>query len=81
MTLIGNVPPPDLGVRSTPEQNYAAALPAMQEGGGHTLVLTWARTTTTGIAPEKVRALARAARDFNARGGHLPARSAPRIPL
>jgi uroporphyrinogen decarboxylase len=66
MTLMGNVPPLDLGVRGTPEQNYAAALKAMQEAGDHPLILSWAGATTNGISPDNVRALVRAARDFNA---------------
>jgi uroporphyrinogen decarboxylase len=67
MTLMGNVPPLDLGARGTPEQNYAAAMKAMQDAGEHPLILSWAGATTTGISPDNVRALARAARDFNAR--------------
>jgi len=67
MTLMGNVPPLDLGARGAPEQNYAAAMKAMQEAGDHPLILSWAGVTTMGISPENVRALARAARDFNAR--------------
>ena len=67
MALMGNVPPLDLGARGTPEQNYDAAMKAMQEAGDHPLILSWAGVTTTGIPPENVRALARAARDFNSR--------------
>lgn len=66
MTLMGNVPPLDLGVRGTPEQNYAAALKAMQDAGEHPLILSFGGATTTGVSPDNVRALARAAREFNA---------------
>lgn len=65
MTLMGNVPPLDVGVRGTPPQNYAAAMQAMQEAGDHPLILSFAGATTTGVSPDNVRALARAARDFN----------------
>jgi len=67
MTLMGNVPPLAIGARGTPEQNYAAAMKAMQEAGDHPLILSWAGVTTMGISPENVRGLARAARDFNDR--------------
>ena len=48
---MGNVPPLDLGVRGTPEQNYAAALKAMQEAGDHRLILSFGGATTTGFRP------------------------------
>lgn len=67
MTLMGNVPPLALGARGTPEENYAAAMQAMRDAGDHPLILSWAGVTTMGISPENVRALARAARDFNDR--------------
>jgi len=67
MTLMGNVPPLHVGVRGTPEQNYAAAMQAMEDAGDHPLILSFAGVTTTGVSPENVRAIARAARDFNAR--------------
>jgi len=67
MTLMGSVPPLAIGARGTPEQNYAAAMKAMQEAGDHPLILSWAGVTTMGISPENVRALARAACDFNER--------------
>lgn len=66
LTLMGNVPPLDLGVRGSPEQNYAAARRAMDEAGDHPLILSFAGATTTGVRPDNVRALARAARDVNA---------------
>jgi uroporphyrinogen-III decarboxylase len=65
MTLMGNVPPLDLGARGTPDQNHAAAMKAMIEAGEHPLILSWGGATTTGISPDNVRALVRAARDFN----------------
>jgi uroporphyrinogen-III decarboxylase len=65
ITLMGNVPPLDVGVRGTPDQNYAAAMKAMREAGEHPLILSFAGATTTGVSPDNVRALARAARDFN----------------
>jgi uroporphyrinogen decarboxylase len=69
VSLRGNVPPLDLGVRGTPEQNYAAATKAIQDAGDHPLILSFGGATTTGVSPDNIRALARAARDFNeARG-------------
>ena len=67
MTLMGNVPPLAIGARGTPEENYAAAIQAMRDAGDHPLILSWGGATTTGIPPENVRALARAARDFHER--------------
>ncbi len=66
MTLMGNVPPLALGVRGTPEENYAAARQALADADGHPLILSLGGATTTGVTPENVRALARAAQDFNA---------------
>ena len=72
LTLMGNVPPLDLGVRGTPEQNYAAARKAMQEAGDHPLILSFGGATTTGVSPDNVRALARAARDAQRESGVSP---------
>jgi uroporphyrinogen decarboxylase len=66
MTLMGNVPPLGLGVRGTPEEVYASAIKAMEEAAGHPLILSFGGATTMGVTPENVRALARAAKDFNA---------------
>ena len=70
-----------LSVDSAPEQNYAAVMKAMQDAGEHPMILSWAGATTTGISPDNVRALARAARDFNARRSSPLARSAQRTRL
>jgi uroporphyrinogen decarboxylase len=67
MTLMGNVPPMALGVRGTPEQNFVTAMQAMEDANGHPLILSLGGATTTGVTPDNVRAIARAARDFNAR--------------
>lgn len=64
MTLMGNVPPLDLGVRGTPQANYAAAWQALETAGNHPLILSFAGATTTGVSPENIRAIARAAQDF-----------------
>lgn len=40
---------------------------AMQDAADHPLILSFGGATTTGVSPDNVRALARAARDFNAR--------------
>jgi uroporphyrinogen decarboxylase len=65
MTLMGNVAPLALGARGTPEQVYNAAMEAMRLAGDHPLILSWGGATTTGIPVENVRAMERAARDFN----------------
>ncbi len=62
---MGNVPPLELGVRGTPEQVYDAAMTALRAAAGHPFILSWGGATTTGITPANVRALGRAARDFN----------------
>jgi uroporphyrinogen-III decarboxylase len=66
MALMGNVPPLGVGARGTPEQVYAAAIKSMEEAAGHPQILSFAGVTTMGVTPENVRAMARAARDFNA---------------
>lgn len=68
LTLMGNVPPLELGVRGTPEQVHAAARRALREAGDHPLILSFAGVTTTGTPPENIRALIRAAAEFNAGG-------------
>jgi uroporphyrinogen decarboxylase len=65
LCLMGNVPPLDLGVRGTPEQVYDAAMTALRAGAGHPFILSFGGATTTGVTPANIRALARAARDFN----------------
>ena len=60
-----NVRPLALGVRGTTEKVYASAMKAMTDAAGHPLILSFGGATTMGVTPENVRALARAARDFN----------------
>lgn len=64
MSLMGNVPPLALGVRGTPEQVYDAAQECMRAAGDHPLILSFGGATTTGVPPDNIRALARAAREF-----------------
>ena len=45
----------------------AAAMQAMRDAGDHPLILSFGGATTTGVSPDNVRALARAARDYNER--------------
>ena len=66
MTLMGNVPPLDLGVRGTPEQVHAAALKSLGEAGDYPLILSFAGVTTTGTPPDNIRAMVRAWSEFSA---------------
>lgn len=68
MCLMGNVPPLTLGVRGTPEQVYESARRVMEQARAseHPLILSWGGATTIATPPDNVRAMARAARDFNA---------------
>jgi uroporphyrinogen decarboxylase len=70
MTLMGNVPPLDLGVRGTPAQVHAAALQALREAGDHPLILSFGGVTTTGTPPDNIRAMIRAAAEFNSGSSH-----------
>jgi len=65
MTLMGNVPPLDLGVRGTPEKVYAAAIEVLKSAEGFPVILSFGGATTTGTPPENIRAMAEAVKDFN----------------
>ena len=65
MSLMGNVPPLDLGVRGKPDDVYAAARDCMEKAGDDPFILSLGGATTTGTRPENVQAMARAMNDFN----------------
>jgi uroporphyrinogen decarboxylase len=65
MCLMGNVPPLGLGVRGSPEEVHRAATAALLEAKGHPLILSFGGATTTGVKPENIRAMAKAAREYN----------------
>ena len=65
MTLMGNVPPLDLGVRGTPEQVHAAAMEVLRKAGDAPLILSFGGATTIGTPPDNIRAMARATAEFN----------------
>ena len=77
MTLMGNVPPLDPGLRGIPEANYAAAWQALETAGSHPLILSLAGATTTGVTPANISAIARAALDFHRKRGKPVRRPAP----
>lgn len=77
MTLMGNVPPLDPGLRGIPEANYAAAWQALETAGSHPLILSFAGATTTGVTPANISAIARAALDFHRKRGKPVRRPAP----
>jgi uroporphyrinogen decarboxylase len=68
VALLGNVAPLDLGVRGTPEENYAAAMDCLEKaapGGG--MILSFGGGVSPGTKPENIDALLQAAKDWNQR--------------
>lgn len=68
VTLMGNVPPLEVGVRGTPEQVQASALRSLREAGDHPLILSFAGVTTTGTPPDNIRAMIRAWKEYAEQG-------------
>jgi uroporphyrinogen decarboxylase len=65
VALLGNVPPLDLGVRGTPEENYAAAMTCLEKaasGGG--MILSFGGGVSPGAKPENIDAILQAALDY-----------------
>jgi uroporphyrinogen-III decarboxylase len=60
MTLMGNVPPLDVGVRGTPQQVELCAIEVLRKAEGHPLILSVGGGTSPGMPAENIRALARA---------------------
>ena len=64
MTLMGNVPPLEVGVRGTPEQVEQATLEVLRKAGGHPLILSVGGGTSPGMPAANIRAMARALAAF-----------------
>ena len=67
VALLGNVAPLGLGVRGTPQENYAAAMACLEKaapGGG--MILSFGGGVSPGTKPENITALVQAASDFSA---------------
>ena len=60
MTLMGNVPPLDIGVRGSPEQVEQAARDVLRKADGHPLILSVGGGVSPGMPAANIRALARA---------------------
>jgi uroporphyrinogen-III decarboxylase len=62
MTLMGNVPPLDVGVRGTPSDVREAAAAVLAKAAGHPLILSFGGGVSMGTPGENVRALIEAGR-------------------
>lgn len=62
LTLMGNVPPLDVGVRGTPEAVCEAALDVIAQSGGSGLILSVGGGVSPGMPKENIQALVEAAR-------------------
>ena len=60
MTLMGNVPPLDVGVRGTPAEVAAAARAVLQDANGHPLILSVGGGVSPGMPAANIHALTRA---------------------
>lgn len=60
MTLMGNVPPLDVGVRGLPAEVEAAARAVLQAANGHPMILSVGGGVSPGMPAANIRALARA---------------------
>jgi uroporphyrinogen decarboxylase len=62
MTLMGNVPPLQVGVRGTPDEVEAAAREVLQAAAGHPLILSMGGGVSPGMPAANIHALSRALR-------------------
>lgn len=60
LTLMGNVPPLDVGVRGTPEQVEQAARDVIRKADGHPMILSVGGGVSPGMPAANIRAMARA---------------------
>jgi len=60
MTLMGNVPPLDIGVRGTSEQVQQATFDVLQQAAGHPLILSVGGGVSPGMPAANIRAMAHA---------------------
>jgi uroporphyrinogen decarboxylase len=68
MTLMGNVPPLDVGVRGTPEEVEAATLDVLRRANGHPLILSVGGGVSPGMPGENIHAMSRALAAFKQGG-------------
>jgi uroporphyrinogen decarboxylase len=64
MTLMGNVPPLDVGVRGTPEAVEEAALTVLRDAGDHPLILSVGGGVSPGMPAANIHAMGRALAKF-----------------
>ncbi|MCX6873904.1 MAG: uroporphyrinogen decarboxylase family protein [Verrucomicrobia bacterium] len=69
MTLMGNVPPLELGVRGTPEQVEQATLDVLRKAAGHPLILSVGGGVSPGMPAPNIRAMANALAAFQQSSG------------
>lgn len=66
MTLMGNVPPLDVGVRGTPDAVVEATRTLLKDAGNHPLILSVGGGVSPGMPATNIRAMARALDEFRA---------------
>ena len=64
MTLMGNVPPLETGVRATPEQVEQAALEVLRKAAGHPLILSVGGGVSPSMPAANIHAMTRALAGF-----------------
>ncbi len=64
MTLMGNVPPLDIGVRGTPEDVIRSTRAVLEDANGHPMVLSVGGGVSPGMPAANIHAMARALKDF-----------------
>jgi uroporphyrinogen decarboxylase len=67
MSLMGNVPPLDVGVRGTPEAVRAATLDVLEASGGERIILSVGGGVSPGMPRRNIDAMRDALRAFNGR--------------
>lgn len=64
MTLMGNVPPLDVGVRGTTEEVMRSTRAVLEDAGGHPMILSVGGGVSPGMPAANIHAMSRALKDF-----------------
>lgn len=64
MTLMGNLPPLDVGVRGTPEDVIRSARAVLEDANGHPMILSVGGGVSPGMPAANIHAMSRALKDF-----------------
>jgi uroporphyrinogen-III decarboxylase len=67
MTLMGNVPPLDVGVRGSPEEVAEATRSVLRDAGDHPMILSVGGGASPGMPAANIHAMSRALVEFTRR--------------